>query len=63
MADSAETKQLVAAVMHDVSFERNIAAAERYLAPDYLQHTPKVAPGLAGLQQMLGAWFANLPMD
>ena len=49
--------------MHDVSFERNIAAAERYLAPDYLQHTPKVAPGLAGLQQMLGAWFANLPMD
>ncbi len=62
-AGTAENKQLVAAFMHDVFAERNVAAAEKYLAPDYIQHNPKVAAGLAGFQQSLGAWFARLPAD
>ncbi len=63
LADTAASKQLVAAFMHDVFVERNVAAAERYLSADYIQHNPKVAPGLAGFQQTLGAWFAKLPAD
>jgi len=63
VADAGANKRLVTAFMHDVFFERNVAAAEKYLAPDYLQHNPKVAPGLAGFQETVGAWFARLPAD
>lgn len=49
----ARNKALVLAMWHDVIDGRNIAAAPRYIAPDYRQHSPGIGQGRAALMTFL----------
>jgi predicted SnoaL-like aldol condensation-catalyzing enzyme len=57
MPDAAANKALVQAVFSTVINGRDAALAAKYYAPDYIQHNPRVAPGLAGLQDLLNHLF------
>jgi predicted SnoaL-like aldol condensation-catalyzing enzyme len=58
MADPQANKALVREVFDRVINGRDPALAARYYAPDYIQHNPRVAAGLAGLQALLSYLFA-----
>lgn len=55
----AANKQLVLAMWHDVIDGRNIEAAAKYIAPDYIQHSPGVGQGLAALIAFLRTEFPD----
>jgi predicted SnoaL-like aldol condensation-catalyzing enzyme len=57
MPDAAANKALVRDVFSTVINGRNAALAAKYYAPDYIQHNPRVAPGLPGLQDLLSDLF------
>lgn len=63
MAGPNENLALVRAFIQDVFVARNPEAARRYLAEDYLQHNPQVAPGREGFVSSLREWFAQAPAD
>jgi predicted SnoaL-like aldol condensation-catalyzing enzyme len=56
-------KQIVANFIHDVFVEKNPDAALKYLAPDYIQHNPKVSQGAEGFVRSISEWFAHAPAD
>ena len=62
-AGPRENKQLVANFIRDVFVAKNPAAARQYLAPDYIQHNPHVAPGAAGFIASMRDWLAHAPAD
>ena len=62
-AGPAENKALVAGFIRDVFVARNAKAAERYLAKDYIQHNPHVAPGRDGFIATMTDWMAHMPAD
>ncbi len=49
----AANKQLVLDMWHEVLNGRNFAAAAKYIADDYIQHSPSAEQGLAGLMRFL----------
>ena len=57
MADLAANKALVREVFEQVFSRRDAALAAKYYAVDYIQHNPRVPPGLAGIQTFLGYLF------
>ena len=62
-AGAKENKQLVAQFIHDVFVQKNPEAARKYLAADYIQHNPHVAPGADGFVSSLREWFAHAPSE
>jgi predicted SnoaL-like aldol condensation-catalyzing enzyme len=62
-AGPAENKQLVASFIREVFVEKNPDAARKYLATDYIQHNPHVAPGADGFVSSIREWFSHAPED
>jgi predicted SnoaL-like aldol condensation-catalyzing enzyme len=62
-AGPAENKKLVADFIHEVFAERHPQAARKYLAPDYIQHNPHVAPGADGFVESITGWLSRAPAD
>lgn len=56
----AANKQLVLAMWHDVIDGRNIEAAGKYIASDYIQHSPGIGQGLAALITFLRTEFPDM---
>lgn len=52
-------KQLVLAMWHEVIDGRNIDAARKYMAPDYMQHSPGIPSGVEALIAFLHTEFPN----
>jgi steroid delta-isomerase-like uncharacterized protein len=57
MADSQANKALVREVFEQVFTRRDAGLAAKYYAVDYVQHNPRVPPGLAGIQTFLRYLF------
>ena len=49
----ARNKQVVLDMWHEVICGRDLARAARYIAPDYIQHSPSAGQGLAALVDFL----------
>ena len=62
-ADPNANKALVAHFIRDVFVAKNPDAARKYLAPDYIQHNPHVAPGAEGFVTSMREWLAHAPAD
>jgi predicted SnoaL-like aldol condensation-catalyzing enzyme len=62
-AGPRENKRLVANFIHDVFVGKNPDAARKYLAADYIQHNPHVAPGAEGFVSSMRDWLAHAPAD
>lgn len=62
-ADPNANKVLVAHFIRDVFVAKNPDAARKYLAPDYIQHNPHVAPGAEGFVTSMREWLAHAPAD
>ena len=60
-AEPDENKALVRNFYKDVFEARNAGAAATYLRPDYIQHNPYVASGLAGFQTYFAKTWAGKP--
>jgi predicted ester cyclase len=58
-----EHKTIVRRLFDDVINARNLDLAERFIAPNMVDHTnfPGLPEGLAGLKQLLGLWFPAFP--
>jgi predicted ester cyclase len=55
----SENKALVRAYFADVWEKRDLEAIDRYMAPDYVQHSGHAAPGRDGLKAFFrGLWAA-----
>jgi predicted SnoaL-like aldol condensation-catalyzing enzyme len=52
-AVEAANKQVVLAMWHEVLNGRNYAAASKYIAQDYIQHSPSAGQGLEALIEFL----------
>jgi len=57
MVEQDANKALVREVFDQVFTRRDAALAAKYYAVDYIQHNPRVPPGLAGIQMFLGYLF------
>ena len=53
LAREAANKQLVLDMWHEVICGRDLAKASRYIAQDYVQHSPSAGQGLAALIDFL----------
>ena len=62
-ADPARNKALVEHFVVEVFHDRDVDAADKYLAADYKPNAPGVAPGLEGFKSSLRAWFAKVPIS
>lgn len=60
-AETAHNKALVERFVVEVFHNRDVDAADKYLARDYKPNAPGVAPGLDGFKSSLRAWFAKVP--
>ena len=58
-ADLEANKQLYRDFMEEVWKKRNPSAADRYLAPNFIEHNPNLPPGLAGRKQFAAAVMAG----
>ena len=58
-ATLARNKQVVLGMWHDVIDGRNIANAPRYIAEDYVQHSPSAGQGRAALMTFLKKEFGD----
>lgn len=56
---AARNKELVREIIQKVVNEGNADLAVRYYREDYIQHNPHVAPGLAGLQELIRSMHAK----
>lgn len=56
-------KQLVANFIRDVFVHKAPEAARKYLAVDYIQHNPHVAPGADGFVVSIRDWLSAAPSD
>jgi predicted SnoaL-like aldol condensation-catalyzing enzyme len=52
-AAGAANKQIVLAMWHEVINGRDLSRASRYIAADYIQHSPSAGQGLAALVAFL----------
>lgn len=56
-------KKLVADMYQAIFGDKNIAAADQYIAENYIQHNPMVADGREALKSALTQWFKNAPKE
>jgi predicted SnoaL-like aldol condensation-catalyzing enzyme len=65
LASAADARPSNAKIVHqfidEVFVRRNVDAADRFLAADYVQHNCKVAGGLDGFKRSMRDWFASIP--
>lgn len=54
-------KKVVLAFMQEFFGDHDIAAAEKYLAPEYIQHNPGVADGRAAIMAAAKGFFGSAP--
>jgi predicted ester cyclase len=57
-ADQEANKQLYRSYIEELWNQRQPSAADRYLAPDYIEHNPRLPPGLAGRKQFVASVLA-----
>lgn len=48
-----DLKQLVSTAHHELFTQHDLTALERYFAADFIEHSPLIANGLAGLKQLV----------
>lgn len=48
-----EMKNFVSKAHHELFTQHDLSALERYFSPDFIEHSPLVANGLAGLRQLV----------
>ncbi len=60
-AASEDTLTVVEGLYKDALNTRDIVAAERFIAPDYVWHNPFVGPGLKGFQDFYTAIYEAFP--
>jgi predicted SnoaL-like aldol condensation-catalyzing enzyme len=56
-------KKLVAAMYQELFGDKNIDAADKYIAGNYIQHNPMAADGREALKNVLRMWFKNAPKE
>lgn len=58
-----ELKTIVRRIFDDVINARNWDNADRFIAPNVIDHTapPWMSPGIAGVKQQMIAWFSAFP--
>jgi predicted SnoaL-like aldol condensation-catalyzing enzyme len=61
--DLAKNKALVLSFWKDVFIAKNVDAAPRYLRPDFVEHNPRMPPGLKGFQDTFRQAFAQTPAN
>jgi len=58
-ADLAANKQLYRSYIEEMWNKRNPSAADRYLAPNTIEHNPRLSPGLEGRKRFVAAVLAG----
>ncbi|MGW2568614.1 nuclear transport factor 2 family protein [Streptomyces sp. NPDC001537] len=58
---TACNKKLVTAAFGQLLVQKDLSAIDRYWGPEYDQHNPNIADGVAGVKSGLGAYFKQFP--
>ncbi|MER5226460.1 nuclear transport factor 2 family protein [Streptomyces flaveus] len=58
---TAYNKKLVTAYVDQLLVEKDLSAVDKYVGPEYHQHNPTIADGVAGVKAGLGAYFDAFP--
>ncbi|WP_327315978.1 nuclear transport factor 2 family protein [Streptomyces sp. NBC_01235] len=58
---TAHNKKLVGAAFEQLIVRKDLSALDRYWGPEYHQHNPDIADGIAGAKTGLGAYFEAFP--
>ncbi|MFF4502903.1 nuclear transport factor 2 family protein [Streptomyces sp. NPDC001401] len=58
---TAYNKKLVTAAFDQLLVKKDLSAIDRYWGPEYDQHNPNIADGVAGVKSGLGAYFKQFP--
>ncbi|MFI5794175.1 nuclear transport factor 2 family protein [Streptomyces sp. NPDC051677] len=58
---TAYNKKLVTAAVEQLLVRKDLSALDRYWGPEYHQHNPNIADGVAGAKAGLGAYFKAFP--
>ncbi|MFI7403591.1 nuclear transport factor 2 family protein [Streptomyces sp. NPDC049541] len=58
---TACNKKLVTAAFDQLLVQKDLSAIDRYWGPEYDQHNPNIADGVAGVKSGLGAYFKQFP--
>ncbi|MEH0577784.1 nuclear transport factor 2 family protein [Streptomyces sp. B21-108] len=58
---TAYNKKLVTAAVEQLLVRKDVSALDRYWGPEYHQHNPNIADGVAGAKAGLGAYFKAFP--
>lgn len=61
ISSSEENKALIKSVIEEVFDQRNMSAADMYIAPDLINHNPLAGQGLESLKQYFGMYFTAFP--
>ena len=56
-------KKLVADMYQELFGDKNVDAADKYIAENYIQHNPSVTDGRKALKDALSTWFKDAPKD
>src|SRR5262249_29242160 len=60
-ADAEANKELYRHYLDEIWNKKDLAAAERYLAPDYIEHNPNPPPGVAGRKKFVTTVLTAFP--
>lgn len=60
-ATTEQNKQTVRAFYRSAIIDKDFAAAARLVGPRYVQHNPRIADGLAGLESFIGQLRTEFP--
>ncbi|MEV5716902.1 nuclear transport factor 2 family protein [Amycolatopsis mediterranei] len=58
---TTRNKELVTAYVDRLLVRKDLSAIDTYVGPEYHQHNPTIADGVAGAKAGLGAYFAQFP--
>lgn len=58
---NTESLQTLAYSFAEALNTKNVDLFDTFIAPDYIQHNPAVAQGLAGLKEFFTGWLAAFP--
>lgn len=58
---TACNKRVVTAAFDQLLVKKDLSAIDRYWGPEYDQHNPNIADGVAGVKSGLGAYFKQFP--
>jgi len=58
---NTESLQALGFMFAEALNTKNMDLFDTFIAPDYIQHNPAVAQGLAGVKEFFGGWLAAFP--